>query len=39
MERLRLFNELQKLAAWRIFVNSRKVIHREGAPGIFELQA
>jgi hypothetical protein len=39
MERLRLFNEQQKLAAWRFFDNCRKVIHREGAPGTFDLQA
>ena len=37
MERLRLFNEQQKLAAWRFFDHCRKVIHREGAPRICDL--
>jgi len=39
MERLRLFNEQQKkLAAWRFFDSSCKVIQREGAPTICDLQ-
>jgi hypothetical protein len=37
MERLRLLEEQQKLAAWHFFDNSRKIAHREGAPGICDL--
>jgi hypothetical protein len=37
MERLRLLEEQQKLAAWRFFVTSGKVIHREGASTICDL--
>jgi hypothetical protein len=37
MERLRLF-EQQKLAAWRFFDSTCKVIHRKAAPGICDLE-
>jgi hypothetical protein len=38
MERLKLLELQKKLAAWRFFDSTCKVIHREAAPGICDLE-